>query len=101
MIKYLGRPSLRSNFHISFQRFTNARVDATLAVIFLVAFQIVCLCSLILTSIHCVSQSYHFSSDGKKLHRIPPHPGGNREIPKAWSIAGGPVGAPTGPLHAL
>ena len=40
-------------------------------------------------------------SDGKKLHRIPPHPGGNREIPKAWSITGGPVGAPTGPLHAL
>ena len=88
-------------FPHSFQRFPNTRVDAILVVIFLVAFQIVCLCSLILTSIHCVSQSYHFPSDGKKLHRIPPHPGGNREIPKAWSITGGPVGAPTGPLHAL
>ena len=105
MIKHLGRPSLCKflsfRFQHSLQRFSNARVDATLAVIFLVAFQIVCLCSLILTSIHCVSQSYHFPSDGKKLHRIPPHPGGNREIQKAWSIAGGPVGAPTGPLHAL
>ena len=85
----------------SFQRFFNARVDATLAVIFLVAFQIVCLCSLILTSIHCVSQSYHFPSDGKKLHRIPSHSGGNREIQKAGSIGGGPVGTSTGPLHAL
>ena len=31
----------------SFQRFSNARVDATLVVIFLVVFQIICLCSLI------------------------------------------------------
>ena len=64
MIKHLGHPSLRKflsfRFQHSLQRFSNARVDATLAVIFLVAFQIVCLCSLILTSIHCVSQSYRF-----------------------------------------
>ena len=108
MVKHLGLSIIMHFFNTfrfqhSLQRFSNAGVDVALVVISLVEFQIVCLCSLILTSIHCVPQSYRFifPSDDKKLHRIPPHPGGNREIPKAWSITGGPVGAPTGPLHAL
>ena len=35
----------------SFQRFSNTRVDAILVVIFLVVFQIICLCSLIFSTL--------------------------------------------------